>query len=181
MKIRFEKIVFAASLLLILTACKKNYTISDKQIILFQFDYINYAWGFQHSGYIIDREGNILTYNNPEKWNFPDSDFSFKETQVAENISNCNKSTQKISKDELQKYADYIKNIASSKVTAPKNASADAGSYEFICFQYSENSGSYKGYIIKTEGDFTSENLNFYSKKVVSWMRSVGNSLPKNL
>ena len=175
-----EKIIIAVSLVLIMTGCKKNNTLNDRQIIFFQFDYINYAWGYQHNGYIIDREGNILTYTNPEKWNFPDDDFNLNEQQVAENISYCLKSSKKISKEELQRYALHIKNIASSKVTAPKNVSADAGSYEFICFQYSEYSGTYKGYIMKTEGDFTSENLNFFSKKIVSWMRTVNNSLPKN-
>ena len=88
-------------------------------------------------------------------------------------------SGKKISKAELQKHTNYIKNIASSKVTAPKNVAADAGSSEFICYQFSENTGMYKGYIIKTEGDFRSENLNFYSKKVFLWMRTINNSLPK--
>jgi hypothetical protein len=30
------------------------------------------------------------------------------------------------------------------------------------------------------EGDFTCENLNFYSKKVAAWMREINNSLTEN-
>jgi hypothetical protein len=174
------KIFFITLLCLTSAGCKKAYNISNKQEILFQFDYVNYAWGYQHNGFIITKEGEVLTYNNPEVWNFPDKDFSLTIEEVNENIGYCLNSGKKISKAELQKYSNYIKNIASSKVTAPKNVAADAGSTEFICYQFSENTGIYKGYIIKTEGDFRSENLNFYSKKVVLWMRTIKNALPKN-
>ena len=180
MKSSSEKIILITLLVLFITGCKKNYVISDKQAILFQLEYINYAWGYQHNGFIIDNEGNVLTYSNPEDWNFPDNDFSLSESQVADNIGNCIQSGKKIPKEELQKYTNYIKNIASSKVTAIKNVAADAGSLEFICYQFSESTGMYKGYLIKMEGDFTCENLNFYSKKVAAWMKDINNNLTGN-
>ena len=180
MKLSLGKIIFIALVALLITGCKKNYIISDKQAILFQFEYINYAWGYQHNGFIIDNEGNVMTYNNPEDWNFTENDFSISESQVAKNIGSCIQTGKKIPKDELQKYSNYIKNIASSKVTALKNVSADAGTSEFICYQFSESNGTYKGYLIKKEGDFTCENLNFYSKKIVAWMRDINNSLSEN-
>ena len=180
MKLSLGKIIFIALLVLLITGCKKNYIISDKQAILFQFEYINYAWGYQHNGFIIDNEGNVMTYNNPEDWNFPENDFSISESQVAKNIGSCIQTGKKITKEELQKYSNYIKNIASSKVTALKNVAADAGTSEFICYQFSESTGTYKGYLIKKEGDFTCENLNFYSKKIVAWMKEINNSLPEN-
>jgi hypothetical protein len=180
MKSSLKKILFIVSLILFLSGCKKNYTISDKQTILFQFEYINYAWGYQHNGFIIDNEGNVMTYRNPEDWNFPENDFTLSESQVVENINKCLQTGKIISKEELQKYTNYIKNIASSKITALKNVAADAGSSEFICYQFSESTGTYKGYLIKKEGDFTCENLNFYSKKVAAWMRDIGNSIAGN-
>jgi hypothetical protein len=179
-KSSLEKIILFAFLILFIPGCKKNYVISEKQAILFQLEYVNYAWGYQHHGFILDSDGNVLTYKNPESWNFPDNDFSISESQVAENIALCTQTGKKIDKEELQKYTNYIKNIALSKVTAKKNVAADAGSLEFICYQFSENTGMYKGYIIKMEGDFTCENLNFFSKKVVAWMRDIDNSITKN-
>lgn len=160
-----------------MTGCKKNNVISERQAILFEFQYINYAWSYQHNGFIIDNGGNVLTYSNPENWNFPDNDLRISERQLAENIRKCLPSGTKIPYEELQKYSSYIKNIASSKVTALKNVAADAGSIEFICYQFSESTGMYKGSLIKMEGDFACENLNFYSKKVVEWMRQINNSI----
>ena len=173
----FELIILLA---LIITSCKKNYVISDKQAILFQHEYINYSQGYQHNGFIIDNEGNVLKYNNPENWNFQDNNFSLTEAQVSENLSKCTQTSIKISKEELQKYSNYIKNIASSKVTALKNVGADAGSHELLCYKFNENTGTYRSYIIKMEGDFTCENLNFYSKRVAVWMKDINNRITRN-
>ena len=174
------KIFITMILILFSTGCKKNYVINEKQTILFQLDYINYSRGYQHNGFIIDNEGIVFTYNNPDGWNFPDKDFILDESQVAENISKCLRTNQKISKEELQKYSAYIKNITSSKISAMKSVSSDAGSLEYICYLFSESTGRYKGTIIKMEGDFTCENLNFFSKKVASWMRDVHGNLSAN-
>jgi len=178
MKFSAKGILLIYLLVIALTGCKKNYVISDRQAILFEFEYINYALSYQHYGFIVDNDGNVVTYNNPESWNFPDTELRISKEQVSENISMCTNSGIKIPKSELQKYSNHIGNMASSKVTALKNVADDAGSTEYICYQYSESSGMYKGTIIKMEGDFTCENLNFFSKKVAEWMKNIYNSIP---
>lgn len=171
------KIILISLFVLFITGCKKNYVISEKQKILFQFEYVNYAWGYQHSGFIIDNVGNVLTYENPENWNFQDNNHNISEIQAYENLSKCRHSGIRIPEEELHKYTSYIKNIASTKISAMKNVAADAGSYEYLCYQYSDNAETYKGYLIKMEGDFTCENLNFYSKKVAAWMKEINSRL----
>jgi len=160
------------------SGCKKNIAISNRQTILFEYEYINYAFNYHHYGFLIDNEGNVFTYSNPEGWNFPDRELRISDNQIAENLAMCTPSGIKVPGSELQKYSNHIKNIASSRVTALKNAADDAGSSEYICYQYSESSGMYKGTIIKMEGDFTCENLNFYSRKVAEWMKNINSSLP---
>jgi hypothetical protein len=60
-----------------------------------------------------------------------------------------------------------------------KNVAADAGSLEYLCYQFSENSRTYKGTLIKMEGDFTCENLNFFSKKVAAWLKNIHETVDK--
>jgi len=172
-------ISFILFTVIIITGCKKNVVINENQAILFQVDYVNNERGHQHNGFIIDNQGNVLTYKNPQIWNFPDKDFKLSQSQVRDNIGNCLNSGKKIPKEELKKYANYIKNISSSKVTALKNVAADAGSIEYICYQFSEKSGIYKGCLIKAEGDFTRENLNFFSKKVSTWLKNINDTIEK--
>jgi hypothetical protein len=160
-----------------ISGCEKAYVLSDEQDILFQYEYINNAWGYHHYGFLIDNKGEVLIFNNPVNWNFPDEDHILLKKQVKENISNCTKTNRKLSKSELQKYMNYIDNIASSKVTAPKKIGANAGITSFLCFQFSETTSAYKVSTIKTEGDVACENLNFYSRKVSEWMKGISHSI----
>jgi len=179
MKTFFIYIIFVLLIAYTISGCKKNVVIDEKQAILFQVDFVNYAWEYKHNGFLVDNQGNILTYKNPQVWNFPDKDFNLSENQVRDNIGNCLNTGKKIPNEELKKYANHIKNISSSKVTALKNVSADAGSIEYICYQFSEKTGIYKGTLIKMEGDFTCENLNFFTKKVTTWLKNINDTLEK--
>jgi hypothetical protein len=172
---RFNSILISGTFLLIIffTGCKKDHFISANQQMLFQYDYKNNAWGIQHNGFLIDNKGNILAYHNPENWNHHDNSYTLTKRQVTENFQKCELSAEKIPSEELHKYSNYIRKIALSKISARRNVAKDAGTAEFICFQYSESTDTYEGHLIKMEGDFTCENLNFYSKKVATWMRDI--------
>ena len=174
-----SKIIIIFLIALFMTGCNKNHVVTEKQHILFQYQYINYAWGYNHEGFFIDDKGNIMTYKNPEGWNFHDQNYNLTENQLNENISKCVNSDIKISREELARFSSYIDNIASSKITAMKNVAADAGTSVFICYNFVEESSIYNGFLIKMEGDFTCENLNFYSKKVSLWLKDIRNTLAK--
>ena len=177
MKIIQKQIIYLVIVVLFITGCNKKPGTDGNPAIYFQFDRLNYAWGYQHTGFLINNEGKILTYKNPQNWNFPDNHLILTDSQIRDNIGNCVFSGKTVPQQELKKFASYIKNISSSKVTAMKKVAADAGTIDYICYRFSPDSNNYKGYIIKREGDFTCENLNFYSKKVSVWLKNINDSL----
>lgn len=174
-------LVFKTGLILllatILPGCKDHYLSQEGKRILFQYEYIRGSGDDEHHGFIIDSEGNLFTYNNPEDWNFPDKDLIISHDKVSENLEKCTLTGTKIPVEELTKYSKFIENISSSKVTALKNVKRGEGTTEFICFQYSGSLNSYQGHLIKMEGERTRENLNFYARKVTAWMREISDTL----
>jgi hypothetical protein len=174
MRIPYSRLITVIVIALTLSSCKKNFSVREGQDIFFKFEYVNYAWGFQHYGFMVDVKGRVLTFNDPPKWNFSDNDHLISRAQVQENISYCTESEKVIPQLQLSKFMKYIDKIASSKITAQKNIGADKGTSTFVCYQFSENTSLYKETIIKMEGDANCENLNYFSKKVVEWMREIG-------
>jgi hypothetical protein len=171
--------IFALLISLAFSGCQKTYIVSKSQDILFQIEYLSNAGVYSHWGLYIDVNGNVMTYNLPGKWNFPKENQTLTKQEVNENIAACKLSNSKIRLEELRKYTNFIDNLAASKVTLPKNHLSDIGTLSFYCFQYSESSSEYKRSIIKTEGHINCENLNFYSKKVVSWMSEYQNAISR--
>jgi hypothetical protein len=171
----FSFLILAISL----SGCHKDYAVSEGQDILFQQEFIKSGWNYQNYGFIINSDGNVLTFRNPEKWNFPDKDNKLTKQQVKENISSCTFSGKKILKPELQKYKSFIDKISSGRVTALESAKDEMGSMVFYCYQYSEKSSTFKATIIKMEGDQQCENLNSFSKTVVDWMKDIELNNPR--
>lgn len=138
-------------------------------------DHISYVPEYQHFGYMIDSKGNILTYYNPQEWNFYDTDLKLTEEQVDKNISMCHVAGN-VNPEDLDRFASFISKISDSKVTALKDTGSENGSTTFVCYEFGEDL-SYHGSILKMEGDVSCENLNFYTKKVVLWMKQLGSHL----
>ena len=146
-------------------------------MVLFQYSYTNWAWKPSNEGILIKGDGTVLIYNNPEKWNFPNSEKSLTSSQVEENLSYCTPTNISIPSAELHKYARYIDNLTSSKISAPINRGADMGSSSYFCFHFSKDSASYRTVTIKITGDWECENLNYFSKKTVDWIDNIRSNL----
>lgn len=138
-------------------------------------EHISYMPEYQHYGYMIDSKGNILTYYNPEEWNFYGADLKLTEDQIDKNISMCNVAGS-VNPEELTRFASFIGKISDSKVTALKDTGSEYGSTSFICYEFGKDL-TYHGSVMKMEGDVSCENLNFYTKKVVTWMKQLGSNL----
>ena len=158
------------------SGCKKTNSGNDDRVILFQYEYLGPAPVNDHNGYFIDSDGNILTYNSPPDWNFPGSDLILTDDQMEENLKQSTYAGIKVPEEELARYEKYIRFLALSKVSAPRNTGSEKGTARFICYEFTPNTGIYSGTIIKTEGAVSSENLNFYSKRIASWLKDIHTS-----
>jgi hypothetical protein len=177
MKTDSLKVVCLILVSLLFNRCTTTYLVSKSQEILFQVEYINDTGVYDHWGYYIDVNGDVLYYKLPEKWNSPGDDQTITKSDIDENLKSASHTGVKIPKEELLKYINYIDNIAASKVTLSKTKGKLEGTFSYYCYQYSDNSSSYKRTIIKRKGHSKCENLNFYSKKVVSWLNEIGDKI----
>ena len=56
---------------LLLPACSnEEFPVPDDQEIFFEVNYVNYAWGFQNDGFLIDKMGRVRTFDKPKEWKF---------------------------------------------------------------------------------------------------------------
>jgi hypothetical protein len=179
MKQLSAKLFSVLILLISLNGCLKTYVVSKSQDILFQYEFISTSGTYTHWGIFVDVRGNILTYNQPEKWNFPKEDQTITQKEILENMAMSKFTGKKIPADELQKQINCIDNIAASKVSSPKKNNSESGTSSYYCYQFSENSLTYKRTVIKTEGNLKCENLNFFTKKVVTWMNDIRKGVSK--
>jgi hypothetical protein len=160
-----------------LLSCYKNgddlYFPEADQHIYFQYEYINYAWGYQHYGWLIDSTGKVFCYHNPENWNFPDSLGFINTSDMDSNISETDSICYKIDIRKLNDKTELIFNASKGKISEPVHEMYDAGGSVYSAFLYNKNTGKYKKILLKQEGDFRIENSSTEADELYTWLKSV--------
>ena len=170
--------------LCLVSSCEKDEIFQPpaSQKILFECYYINWAWGYSHSGFFVDNEGKIMTYSqsgigldaHPDYvgWNFPDNQGSIGEQALMENVQKTTVSSIEIDKKTLKKYAEKIYLVKENSYTEYHNA-CDMGAFVYVCYQYNENTRTYKQVTLLQNGDWIRENNNKYAKQISDWLQSI--------
>jgi hypothetical protein len=139
--------------------------------IVFESEYINFAWSYMHSGWLMDSAGNIYTYNRPVNWNFPDSTGTITEIEVEANLSKTQLSPTKIDKQVLKEKINLIAKASRGEVTPRQHAMYDAGTGAFYVYVY--RNGQYTRILIHLQGDWESTNKSPEAQALYNWLSSL--------
>jgi len=166
---------FIPFLMLVLISCNTE-TPTIAQRILFEKHYVNYAWGYQNNGYLIDSLGNVLTFDiskDTAKWNEPDKDGYISTAKMNENLARCKSFVGIIHPDSLNYYSGKIWGASNGSISAPVNQMADAGSIVYSAYIYDIKSNVYKKVMLKTWGDWMIINNAPEAESIFEWMQRI--------
>lgn len=158
---------------LVLVSCEKEYSTTIPYHGFFQFSHESYAFIRQEGGWIIDKNGNLCTYSNPQNWNYPDSQGYISEQQLLQNLSKCTVSGYNISYEDLLKYNAKVPSAVAGKMSEGISMGADIGGYANICYWYDESKGMYKQVILSQWGDWRQYNTSKQARNIDQWLRSI--------
>ncbi len=170
-----HSILFILLMSLGLFACKKNDTNNTTPVnpILFQKDYINYAWGFIHSGWFIDSEGKYYQYYLQEEDDWAQiQNGQIMADSLHMNFGNATEMLQ-LDLSEVSYFHDLSMQIMNDTLSLPETIMADAGIETHYAFKYQSACDCYKSVIIKKYGDITQTNTGEYADTIYNWMKNL--------
>ncbi len=160
---------------LIASSCDKEVESHDiVQPVLFEFEYINHAWGYKHSGWLIDENGDVKGFNLPEQWIFPDNDGYISKEDLRKNLLNTDTLYFRVDKDKLLDHFRSRFDLLNARMDTSDIFMADAGMSALSVFIWNSDKQKYKKQIIKTKGDIQLTNSNSKTKGVQNWLEDVG-------
>jgi hypothetical protein len=158
----------------IVYSCKKDDPLSDKgQPVYFQYSYVNYAWGYQHSGWLIDNKGNVNYYNLPNNWRYEDSD-GISYDDLIYNLSQADSVIAKIDLQVLNEKIKLIHEAIGGTVSPRVNTAYDAGGSTLSAFYYDNITKKYRSVILAESGDFSSYNKSAAAIQLTNWLKQFG-------
>jgi len=166
-----NKILILTLLASMLCACEEEeYIAPEDQPVYFEYSYINYAWGFQHHGWMIDRDGYIRAFDQPDNYRFADSTGYMSLEDLEYNLGLTDSIIDQVNPREMKKYIDYIPRAAEGEIGESENIAADAGGSTLTCYLYDQEADAYRRVFLAQSGDWEQFNLSQEAEKLVEWL-----------
>lgn len=141
--------------------------------LIFQSEYTNHAWGYNHNGWMMDGSGQVKRFQKTAAWVFPDSLGYVKEADMQKNLVACDSVLEYVSQYEVTRITDKAMTCLDGPLTKPQNLMADAGENIYAIYRYEADRKRYKRVILSMVGDFSQENLAPHTAEVVAWMKKI--------
>jgi hypothetical protein len=146
----------------------------EDQPVYFQYHYINYAWGYQERGWLIDGDGKVRYFENPDGFRLPDSAGMMSMKDLEFNLSQTDSVITTVEPEELDEYITYIPGAAEGEIGAKKNIAADAGGSVLSCYLYDQEKDAYRYVFLAMSGDWEQFNLSAEAGILVDWLIEFG-------
>ncbi|UCH63285.1 MAG: hypothetical protein JSU77_02190 [Fidelibacterota bacterium] len=143
-----------------------------EQEVLFEFQYINHAWGYQHSGSYIDGEGKVTSYQytaSDTHWAPADLNHPTEE-ELQDKYSHSPQEVKVIDPDTLIAKYGLIEEAAAGTYSDSLSLGADMGAYAYICYVYQPDTDRYDAVVLRLWGDWCYENLSPAAGKLAQWL-----------
>lgn len=167
--------------LLLFSGCKGEtalFEVSEaNQVVYFQFEYMNHAWGYQHYGWLVDSSGNVNCYNKPGNWIHADSFLLISKAAMESNVLATDSVCYVISEEVFKSKMHLINGASRGKVTEPVHEMYDAGVGIYSAYIYNSERKVYKKIVLKQHGDYRIDNYAPEAKDLYKWMESINNDI----
>ena len=171
------KLTFILFAVLFFARCEKEETETShtekNQLIYFQCDYRNSAWGYTHYGWIVDSAGNVFSYYSPVDWVYFDSLGTISDSAMLANLSATDTLCYQVTAHELSENIDLINNAFLGTCSEPELEMYDAGTARYYAFKYDSITKIYNSVLVKQVGDFRVDNSSKAAIQIYEWLETV--------
>ena len=165
--------IFAAAILALPASCDKVDCGCDQpgdQPVVFEYRYINHAWGYQERGWFMDGEGLVHHYDTPVEYVSPDSTGLISRAGLDHNLSFADSVIASVNPEELAEYYSLIPAAAEGTVAEAEHMAYDAGSSVLSCYMYDPEAGAFRYVFLAMSGDFRQVNTSKEAEELVEWL-----------
>ncbi len=149
----------------LISTCEKNpgslalYEKVDSPILFAQC-YVNFAWGYQYSGWYVDSTGHIYEFDaNIDPKLELTHNATFKEDSMNQSLQSAAKTDRFINQQMLSEMTSLIVPASMGKLSEPVNRCYDAGASGYYTFIQNQANNTYRAVLLYQAGDWAQLNL----------------------
>lgn len=135
--------------------------------------YINFAWGYQHMGVYVDREGGIYRFSASKPVSENPAGPADRTEAAMEAKYGPATQVGTVDRKTLLSMYQLIPPAARGRQTERVHAAYDAGSWVSACYLYDAATKRYREVELEVKGDWEHSNLAPEARVLAAWLRSV--------
>jgi hypothetical protein len=159
-----------------LFSCRDSIISSEIQSlgkIVFESEYINYAWGYSHNGKYAGEDGKIYSYDLTKSnipWN-DNADGYYSEDELNSKYHHFDTLRSVIPNDTIQWCYDLALLVNPNKYSDTASVGADMGFFTFSIYLYQSEKKKYQKIILNQDGDWHLYNSSKSAIELAQWFK----------
>ncbi len=149
-------------------------------VYVFESSYVNFAWGHQHWGVVIESSCGIYSYHygaDDATWQSGGDVYTTEE--LNRKYGPGRTFVGRVPLDELVAMQALIESASMGPYSEPTSGGADRGQYQQLAFLFDPATATHRRVLLATEGDTNLENLSEEARQLHAWLSTLtGNSSP---
>ncbi len=140
------------------------------QNILFETEYTNRAWGYNHVGIWVDSSGTVWRYELAEGEDKLDGTGHYSEEDLLDRYAHKSAYVARVPPDTLRMMYQRIGAAAAGQYSDTTTPMADAGTTRYIAWTFYPGSRTYREVGLRMRGDQQADNLVPEAKVIADWL-----------
>lgn len=141
--------------------------------VLFEVEYVNFAWAPTWVGFYVDRDGNVFRYRLDDPGPSGSADEVFSEAELREKYDQNPELLKTLDASEVAARYQRADEAIAGPYTEPRNACADAGVIRYSAMVYVPSAGTYRRVLLRQTGDVARANLSAAARELFAWLKQV--------
>jgi hypothetical protein len=146
------------------------------QRILFEMEYVNFAWGHQHRGFYVDSDGGVWTYDvSGTPWE-PARHDAYTLEELEAKYGSRREPLTTVPARKIEEMRRLIESASRGGLTEPVGNCADFGSITYRAFEYDADGSLYRPVLLYQAGDVALKNTSLSAARITGWLMEIGGS-----
>jgi hypothetical protein len=174
---RLLSIALPLALSLAGVSCAEPIAPPEPGDVLFEVEYINFAWARTWNGFVVDADGKVYAWDLSDTDRVPQQD-DFSGPVLEEKYAHHRRLVRAVSPLEASSMYARVGEAVAGTLTPPQGICADAGIIRYSALLYEPAFGSYQRILLHQSGDVGRTNTSPAAREIREWLADVVSAGP---
>jgi hypothetical protein len=154
-------------------SCTESLALPDPGSVLFEVEYVNFAWGRSWNGFVVDAEGRVSSYDLGDTNLWPPEGDVFTATELEAKYAHQRQLVTTVAASEAASRYARVADALAGSITPPKGACFDAGTVRYSALLFDASTGTYRRLLLHQRGDVGQTNTSPAARELYHWLEQV--------